>query len=419
MPQTHAVRPSGAGPGRADIVVAGAGAVGLTLALALKSALSGRLSVTVCDPTLAGSPRDDDRAFAVAAGPRRMLQTLGVWDGELAGGSQPIRSMTITDSRVSDPVRPVFLDFSGEVGPDEPFAHMVDHGLLLRRLMARARELGVELRPDTVAAVDADADIAEIRLAGGGALRASLAVACDGARSPLREQAGVGAVSWPYGQSGIVATIGHERDHEGRAEEHFLPSGPFAILPLPGRRSSIVWTEASASVPALLGLDDEDILGEIERRFGLRLGLLTLEKRPVAYPLAFMVARRFAARRLALVGDAAHVVHPIAGQGLNLGLRDVAALAEAIVEAAGLGLDPGSPTVLDAYERERRFDTVLMGGAMDALNRLFSNDLPPVRAVRDLGLSMVDRMPGLKRFFIGRAAGVAAGSSRLLRGEAL
>jgi 2-octaprenyl-6-methoxyphenol hydroxylase len=419
MPQSPASRPSDAAPGRADVVIGGAGAVGLTLALALKTALSGRLRVVVCDPTLAGAPRDDDRAFAVAAGPRRMLQALGVWDGELAGGSQPIRSMSITDSRVADPVRPVFLDFSGEVGPDEPFAHMVDHGLLLRRLMARALEIGVSLQPETVVSVEADADIAEIRTSWSGRLRAPLVVACDGARSPLREQAGVGAVSWPYGQSGIVATIGHERDHEGRAEEHFLPSGPFAILPLPGRRSSIVWTETSSNVPALLGLDDEDLLGEIERRFGLRLGLLTLEKRPVAYPLSFMVARRFWAARLALVGDAAHVVHPIAGQGLNLGLRDVAALAEAVVEAASLGLDPGSSTVLEAYERSRRFDTVLMGGAMDVLNRLFSNDLTPIRAVRDLGLAAVDRLPGLKRFFIGRAAGVAPGASRLLRGETL
>jgi 2-octaprenyl-6-methoxyphenol hydroxylase len=203
-----------------------------------------------------------------------------------------------------------------------------------------------------------------------------------------------------------------------------LPSGPFAMLPLPaggplGYRSSIVWTEVNENVPHLLALDADDAVGEVERRFGLQLGRIALETGLQAFPLSFGIARRFAGERLALLGDAAHVIHPIAGQGLNLGLKDVAALAEAIVDAARLGLDPGGADVLDAYERARRFETVSMGAVTDGLNRLFSNDVLPVRLARDLGLGLVDRMPGLKRFFIYEAAGLTEAGPRLLRGDPL
>ena len=257
-----------------------------------------------------------------------------------------------------------------------------------------------------------------VRLADGGEISARLVVACDGARSPLREEAGIGTVSWSYRQSGVVATVGFEREHHGRAEEHFLPSGPFAILPLRGRRASLVWTEESDAAEALLQLDEEDLLDEITRRFGYHLGAVTLESRPAAYPLRFAIARRFVAPRLALVGDAAHVVHPIAGQGLNLGLRDAAALAERIIDTAALGLDPGASDVLADYERARRFDTLLMGAVTDGLNRLFSNDLTPLRLLRDAGLGVVDRLPGLKRRFIREAAALSPSMPRLLRGEA-
>jgi 2-octaprenyl-6-methoxyphenol hydroxylase len=414
----EAMRSAGTGTLRCDVAIVGSGVAGLTLALALKSALGGRLAVALCDPVLAGPLRDDGRAFAIAAGPRRMFETLGIW-GAIGSTTQPILDMVITDSRVSDPVRPVFLTFGGEVEPGEPFAHMVEHTRLLAALADAARAAGVLIVPASARRCDRDVDGALLTLDGHVPLSAALVVACDGARSRLRDAAGIDTVSWSYQQSGIVATIAHERDHEGRAEEHFLPSGPFAILPLAGRRSSIVWSERTANVPALLALDDDDLMIEIERRFGLKLGALTMETRPKAYPLTFAVARSFVARRLALVGDAAHVIHPIAGQGLNMGLRDVAALAEAVVEAAALGLDVGSTNVLTRYERERRFDTVLMGVVTDGLNRLFSNDWTPARMARDLGLGLVDRMPGLKRLFIREAAALSPAAPRLFSGQPL
>ncbi|KRE13846.1 2-octaprenyl-6-methoxyphenyl hydroxylase [Bosea sp. Root483D1] len=412
-------------PGSASqrIVIAGGGVAGLTLAVALKQTLGESFRVIVADPTLAGRPRADDRAYAVAAAARNMLEALGIWRLAEAAAT-PMTEMIITDSRTPDLVRPVFLSFDGEALPGQPFAHMVENGALVAALLQVARANGVELRAEGVRSAAEDDGAIAVVFSGGEKLDAALLVAADGARSKLREQAGIGWVGWSYPQSGIVATIGHERPHEGRAVEHFLPSGPFAILPLAdggklGHRSSIVWTERSENIAALLALDESDLLLEVERRFGLELGEISMESRPGAYPLSFGVARRFVGERLALLGDAAHVIHPIAGQGLNLGLKDVAALAEAIVDAARLGLDVGGSEVLEAYEKGRRFDTVAMGIVTDGLNRLFSNDSTPLRLARDLGLGLVERMPGLKRVFIREAAGLAGPTPRLLKGEML
>ncbi|GJD50410.1 Ubiquinone hydroxylase UbiL [Methylobacterium crusticola] len=412
-----------------EIIVAGGGLPGLSLALALTQALGEGVRVTVCDPAFRGAadagragPRDA-RAYAVAAGARRMLERLGVW-AAVAGAAQPIREMVITDSRLADPVRPAFLTFGGEVAEGEPFAHMIEGGGLLDGLREACAAAGVALEPVAVARAGLRDGAIVADLPDGRALRADLLVAADGARSRLREAAGIGWVGWSYPQSGIVATVAHERDHGGRAIEHFLPSGPFAVLPLSpggslGHRSSIVWTERQADVPALLGGAPEEALEEVERRFGLTLGRLALESPLRAYPLSFGIARRFGAPRLALLGDAAHVIHPIAGQGLNLGLKSAAALAEALADTMRLGLDPGGPEALQAYERSRRFDTLAMGAATDGLNRLFSNDALPVRLLRDLGLGLVDRLPALKRLFIQEAAGLRGTQPRLMRGEAL
>ncbi|AWN36472.1 FAD-dependent monooxygenase [Methylobacterium radiodurans] len=418
---------SGRSGGR-KLIVAGGGIPGLTLALALARAHAGALAVAVHDPALAaGAGRHRGRAYAVAAGGRRMLATLGIWE-RLGTAAEPITEMVISDSRLADPVRPVFLTFGREAGAEvedgAPFAHMVEAEPLAAALLDACREAGVALVARGIARTEVVDDGIRAVAPDGTAETASLVVAADGARSRLREAAGIGWVGWSYPQSGIVATIGHDRSHGGRAYEHFLPSGPFAVLPLAdggalGHRSSIVWTERSRDVPALLGGDAEEVLAEIERRFTPELGRLGLEAGPHAYPLAFGIARRFRAARLALLGDAAHVIHPIAGQGLNLGLADAAALAESVTGALRLGLDPGSDTVLRDYERARRFDTLAMGAATDGLNRLFSNDALPLRLARDLGLGLVDRMPGLKRFFIGEAAASRGAQPRLMRGERL
>lgn len=408
---------------REAIVIAGGGIAGLSLALALKQALGAGFSIVVADPALGAAPRADSRAYAVAAAAQAMLQALGIWDA-IAATAQPMTEMIVADSRSGDVVRPVFLTFDGEVEPGQAFAHMVESAALVGALTEACREAGVVLRAEGVTGFESSESGIAVTLTAGAVLPARLLVAADGARSKLREQAGIGWVGWDYGQSGLVATIGHERPHGGRAVEHFLPSGPFAILPLTdggrlGHRSSIVWTEAAENLPALLSLDAIDMLAEIERRFGLELGEIALESPVSAHPLGFGVARRFVGERLALLGDAAHLIHPIAGQGLNLGLKDVAALAETIVDAARLGLDPGTADVLEGYERARRFDTVAMGAVTDGLNRLFSNDVTPVRLARDLGLGLVDRLPRLKRFFIREAAGVSGAPPRLMKGEAL
>jgi 2-octaprenyl-6-methoxyphenol hydroxylase len=244
-------------------------------------------------------------------------------------------------------------------------------------------------------------------------------VAADGARSKLRERAGIATHGWDYDQSGIVVTVGHERDHHGRAEEHFLPSGPFAILPLTGKRSSLVWTEKRAEAARITALNEAEFHRELEQRFGLHLGEVKALDKPRAFPLGYFVARSFIGDRLALVGDAAHVIHPIAGQGLNMGLKDVAALAEVVVDAARLGIDPGQTDVLERYQRWRRFDTMAMGFATNSLNFLFSNESTLLRTVRDIGLGLVDRAPPLKGLFIRQAAGLAGEIPRLLKGEVL
>jgi 2-octaprenyl-6-methoxyphenol hydroxylase len=424
--------PKPSGPGNAeetmsdeqvDMLIAGGGFAGLTLAIALRQGLGPQglgpsVSVTVADPTLGKSHADDERASAIVAAARRLFETLDVWQS-VAAEAQPILDMVVTDSRVGDAVRPVFLTFAGDVEPGEPFAHMIENRILIPALEAKAREAGVALRATAVTTVSHDGERAAVALADGSTCKARLLVAADGARSSIREQAGVAVRGWEYGQSAIVTTVGHERDHEGRAVEHFLPGGPFAILPLTGRRSSIVWTETTDDAERIMALPDDAFHAELEQRFKLHLGEIRAVGARRVHPLGFFIARSFIAERIALVGDAAHVIHPIAGQGLNMGLRDIAALAEVLVDAARLGLDPGAADVLERYQRWRRFDTMTMGLATDGLNRLFSNHSAALRAVRDIGLGLVDRVPNLKRLFIREAAGLVGDVPKLLRGKSL
>ena len=409
---------------KVDVLIGGAGFAGLALAIALRQSLAPSFSVAVADPALAGAAKDG-RASAIVAAARRLFETIGVWQDVEA---QPILDMVVTDSRLTDAVRPVFLSFDGDVEPGEPFAHMVENGPLLAALAAKAKDEGVTIAPAAVTdlefATDRATNRTNVRLSNGNALAARLVVAADGARSAIRERAGIASHGWSYGQSAIVTTVAHERDHHGRAEEHFLPAGPFAILPLTrdaagGHRSSIVWTEESQAAARIVALPEAEFHAELERRFGLHLGEIAAVGPRRVLPLGLSVARAFVAARLALVGDAAHVIHPIAGQGLNMGLKDVAALAEVIVDAVRLGLDPGALAVLERYQRWRRFDTMAMGIATDGLNRLFSNQSDALRLLRDVGLGLVDRLPALKHLFIREAAGLVGEVPKLLRGEAL
>lgn len=402
---------------RTNVLIAGGGFAGLALALALRQSLGPSFGVTVADPALA-RPNADARASAIAAATRRMLETLGVWPA-VASAAQDILDMVITDSRLDDAVRPVFLTFAGEVAPGEPFAQMVENGVLLAALTERARVDDIDLRATAVAGYEPGPHGVTVTLADGAVVEASLLVAADGVRSRLRDLAGITTVGWEYGQSAIVTTVKHEREHHGRAVEHFLPAGPFAILPLTDNRASLVWVETTAEAERIVALPDDAFHAELEKRFGLHLGELGAVGPRQAFPLGLAVARRFVDDRLALIGDAAHRVHPIAGQGLNLGLRDAAALAEAVADAARLGLDVGGPEVLERYQRWRRFDTMTMGLATDGLNRLFSNRSDLLRLVRDLGLGLVDRAPMLKRVFVREAAGLSGEVPKLLRGEAL
>jgi 2-octaprenyl-6-methoxyphenol hydroxylase len=401
---------------RTDMLIGGAGFAGLALAIALREALGEEFAVTLADPSLAHETSRDPRASAIAAAARRLFEAIGVWQA-VEADAQPMLDMLVTDSKLHDAVRPSFLTFEGEVEDGEPFAHMVENRLLVDALVAKAKELGIDLRPAAVSSFEQQPNAILVRFANGEAVEPKLLVGADGARSSIREQAGIASYGWDYGQSAIVTTVGHERPHNGRAEEHFLPAGPFAILPLTGNRASIVWTERTADAERIVALPDYDFHEELEKRFGLHLGEIEVIGPRRAFPLGLYTARSFVAERIALIGDAAHIIHPIAGQGLNMGLRDVAALAEAVADAARLGIDIGSANVLERYQRWRRFDTTMMGVATDGLNRLFSNHSDVLRLMRDIGLGVVERMPPLKRMFIREAAGFTGELPKLLKGE--
>lgn len=414
------MRQSNAKPSNAktDVVIAGAGIPGLTLALALARALKPGFSIAVCDPSLGKEPAEDHRVSALTLSARRMLEALGIWQ-RIAGDAQPVHAMEITDSKLDDAVRPSFLHFGeGHEAGEGPLAHIAPHRALAAALREAARDADVHLAPEPVRDFARAEESIAVNLAGR-SIEARLLVAADGARSNLRRQSNIHSVAADYKQMGIVATIGHERDHEGIATQHFLPAGTFASLPLTGKRSSIVWAEETDEARRIAALPRQEFQRELVKRFGRKLGEIEVLSPVRAYPLTLSIARTFIGERLALLGDAAHVVHPLAGQGLNLGLRDAAALAESIVDAARLGLDPGGPEVLRRYERWRRFDTVAMAGMTDGLNRLFSNRSDTLRVMRDVGLGIVERAPKLKEFFIGEAAGDKGETPKLMRGEIL
>jgi 2-octaprenyl-6-methoxyphenol hydroxylase len=407
---------------RFDIAIVGSALTGLAAALALGGRQALRpLDIALIDaqdPRRFATQAHDGRASAITATSRRFFAALGVWD-TIAPNAEPMREIIVTDAPPGAEQRPVLLHFGEEHSGPGPTAHMAENRHLHAALLAE-----VEASPHiTLMTGSGVTDIvfapghARLALADGTEIRAALAIAADGRNSRLRAAAHIEMVGWDYAQSAIVATVAHELPHGGRAEEHFRVAGPFAILPLPGSRSSIVWTEGTEEARRIMSLDDAGFLEELRSRFGPHHGAIALEGPRHSHPLALYLAKSLTAPRLALTGDAAHVIHPIAGLGLNLGFRDIAALAESIADAVKLGLDPGSPSVLGTYARWRRSDTVMTALATDALNRLFSTDAAPLRVLRDMGLLAVNALSPLKPFFMREAAGQTGHLPRLMRGE--
>ncbi len=405
-----------------DVIVVGAALNGLAAALALGGAQVRRpLDVLVLDaknPEAFASAAFDGRTTAVSASARSMFEALGVWEA-MSPTAQAMNEIIVTDGKPGGEASPVLLHFGENDMPGGPSAYMVENRHLHEHLLGAARAANhITFATGTaVSSYGFGPGLAHVRLADAREYRGSLIIAADGAKSPAREAAGIPFKGWTYDQMAIVATVEHDLPHHGRAEEHFWPSGPFAILPLVGNRSSLVWTERTGDAKRILALPEVDFLRELKARFGDHLGEIGILGGRHGYPLSVFVAREFASARLALVGDAAHVLHPLAGLGFNLGLRDVAALAECVHDAAALGLDPGGDDVLRRYTMWRRFDTVLTAAAVDGLNRLFGNDNALLRLLRDAGLAAVNQIPALKSGFVHEAAGNSGTLPKLLRGE--
>jgi 2-octaprenyl-6-methoxyphenol hydroxylase len=399
-------------PKRVEVCIVGAGPVGGTLACRLAEAGVATAIVDRAPLRPMEHPAFDGRAYAIAAGPRRLLEAAGLWD-KLPEPTCPILDIRVTDGRVGRRASPLHLHFAtSELGEDAgPFGWMVEARSLRVALNAHMAALpALHVFAPAEASVERRAEGAIVRIAGEPEIVCGLVIAAEGRRSALRDAAGIPVTQLPYGQTGIVTAVAHERPHHNIALEHFLPSGPFAQLPMCGTTdaphvSAIVWTERDRMARIMLGLDDARFAREIGRRLGDHLGAVRPIGRRWSYPLAAMIAHRYVDTRLALVGDAAHGVHPIAGQGLNLGFRDVEVLAELLIDAAATGTDLGAPALLARYQAARRPDNLAMLAATDVLDRLFSNDSRVVRLARDLGIAAVDRAAPLKRMFMRQATG--------------
>ena len=414
-------------PDRYDVIIAGAGLAGAAFGLA---AAQGGLKVVLVDPQPFSNqlaPSFDGRSTAIAFSTFRMLDALGMGES-LRPHACRMDRILVTDGRrpgaASRPASSAFLRFDAdEIGDrtdGEPLGYLVENRRIRAALAEAVAAADIEVRaPAAVSAVEAGPALTTVTLADGRSLQAPLVVGAEGRGSQVRRAAGIETVGWGYGQGGVVATVSLGRDHGNVAHEYFLPSGPFAILPLTEQRASLVWTETTRRAEALKIASDAAFHAHLMRRFGDFLGDVTVVGPRFVYPLSLQLAEQITAPRTALIGDAAHAVHPVAGQGLNMGLKDAAALAEVLVEAMRLGEDIGSETVLDRYARWRRFDNVTLTAGFDAFVRLFSNDIAPVRLARDLGVAVVNRIAPLRRAFMHEAGGATGDLPRLLRGEAV
>ena len=398
---------------KCDLAIVGANYAGLTMALATAHSLPTGIRIALLDRAALPNPDEvstegDIRATAITAASRNMLIRLGVWR-HLEENAQPMTEIDLTDSPLEAAVRPVLLHYENRTEDDDPASWMVENAALKRALLAEVHDRSAieVLAPTQVIELEESGAATRALKTSTGRIEAHLIIAADGRRSFIRNAAGIKVVSWSYPQKGIVTTVAHERPHKGKAIQHFLPSGPFAILPLKGNRSSLVWTEDADEADRIMQLDDASFLEELTKRFGPKLGPLDLASARASWPLDTTLARSMVADRVALVGDAAHGVHPIAGQGLNIAFADIAGLVTCLQQSVSLGFGVGDTETLRKYETARRFDATRDAFAMDAINRLFSNDNALLRSVRDAGFAIVDRIPGLKRRIVDNAAGLS------------
>lgn len=419
--QSSANRPRGnervtsgiSGDKKSDIAVIGGGLSGLTTALALaRCGFQVILNDREPEAVMMRMERDG-RTTAIAASGRSMLEALGIWE-ILAPGAEPI-----LDIRVSDGDSRQFLHYDHREVGDTPMGHIIENALLKRALFDAVKSLdNIRYEPGVgVGNIEVEPGQASASLEDGRSLRASLLIGADGRASKIRQLAGIRVTRLNYGQTSLVFTVAHSRPHHGVAHERFLPGGPLAFLPMANNKSSVVWTERSDTARALMTLDDDALADALSARFDDCLGTLSISGGRWSFPLSMVNAEKQTAPRIALVGDAAHGIHPIAGQGFNLGLRDIAALADEVTEAARLGLDIGAPEVLRRFQAARRFDTMTLVLATDGLNRLFSNDIAPLRALRSGGLGLVNRVPPLKKLFMRHAMGVLGELPSMLQGR--
>lgn len=404
--------------GKTDILIIGGGLNGSALALALAGA---GLSVTLIDALPLKTLKSDSfdgRAYALALASQRLLHAIGIWD-VIRDQAQPILEIKVSDGRAGEGASPFMLHFDHAEIEEGPMGFMMEDRHLRRAFLAAIAKSPkiTHLTGETVTGQEVTQTGATIALASGKTHSAKLLIGCDGRASGTATRAGIKRQGWGYGQTALVTAIEHSLPHHGIAHQFFMPPGPLAILPLPGNRSSIVWSEATEDASRIQALSDDAYLAHLHPRFGDFLGKISLAGTRFTYPLGLSLAQSFISPRLALVGDAAHGIHPLAGQGLNLGLRDVGALAEVIVNARRRGEDIGAPDVLKRYQQWRRFDTTALAAATDGLNRLFSNDNPTLRALRDIGLGAVGAMPALRRRFIREAAGLTGDLPRLMQGR--
>ncbi len=402
-----------------EALIVGGGLVGLTLGITLASVGLPVVIIDRVNPQTTTTPEFDGRATAIANGSARVLKGIGLWEA--------INSYVcpINDIRVSDGDSMLFLHYDHREIGNEPLGYVIENRDLRLALLERLYSLDnlTMLAPTDVSSITRNSSGVSTLTSDGITIRSRVLLACDGRNSVLREEAGIGVTRWSYKQTSIVCSVFHDLPHNNIAHERFLPGGPFAILPMKDLtnryRSAVVWTDSNKLMPGIISLDDESFVSELMIRFGDILGSLELAGPRWSHPLGLSHAKKYVDCRFALVGDAAHAIHPIAGQGLNMGIRDIAALAEVLIDARRLGLDIGSPNILDEYERWRIFDNLLLAFVTDAMNRLFSNKIPPIRAIRDVGLGAVNKIAPLRRDFMRHATGTMGDLPRLVRGKPL